>query len=549
MPSPKWWPLAFLVWIEGNLPGQTVLTLPLDHWIYAALDDLRAHNLIPYQSAALRPWTVDECLRQTQDAEKSLNRLENDIADRVLVEFLRKTIRKSREELMRWKEGGVKLVSLYQRFGGLAGSPLNDGYHSGQTWSTDFGRPIVEGAHGVSGISAFASIGRGAFYFRGEARQHQDLPLPGASVRSLMARLDGIPEEQFALQPQRSATRVLEAYAAVQWRNIAISAGKQALWWGPTFDAPLSFSTNAEPTENLRISTVSPFRLPGRLASAGPLRLEMSIGRLGGHQHTWRPWFNAQKIVFLPLPDLEFGFTRWSIFWGEGHPRTFRSLARNIFSLTSPETQGGAFDPDDPGDRKGGFDFKWRLPGPLRGTTLYADSYSEDDPSPLAAPRRAALAGGFHLAKLPWDPRHDLRFEFAATDPLGTSVNLNYWNNQYRSGNTNLGYPLGSWVGRAGRALSAWSGWRAAADSRILLGFQHLKIDGDFLPGGGTQSRGHLRVAWPVGQDWRVETFFQVERYWLPVLGPRRVTTSAWITLTYHPMLCILGCQPTTTSR
>lgn len=532
-----------LGWMAVTAVAQSAITVPLDHWIYPALDDLRAHHLVSHQTSALKPWTVAECLRQAREARNRLMSHEFKTEDPKLAELLRKTIERIEDELMQWSSGRITLFSLYQRVGVLAGTPLQDGFHFGQTWSADFGRPIVRGAHGVSGVSATAGFGPAAFYFRGEARQHRALPLPDAAAISLMARLDGIPEDQFTPQPQRSATRVLEAYAALQWRNAVVSVGKQALRWGPTLDTPLSFSTNAEPTENARLSSASPFRLPVLSRWLGPVRMEIVLGKLGGHQHTWRPWFNAQKIVLLPSADVELGFTRWSIFWGEGHPITLRSLARNIFSAISPETNGGPFDRDDPGDRKGGFDFKWRLPGMLRGTTLYADSYSDDDASPIIAPRRAAVAGGLHLARLPWDRRNDLRLEFASTDPLGTSANLNYWNNQYRSGNTNLGYPLGSWAGRAGRVLSAWSGWRTNGDRRVLFGLQHLKVDPSFLPGGGTQTRGNVRAVWAMKKDWRVEGFFQVERHWLPVLGPRRFTASAWITVVYQPMLCLTGCQ------
>ena len=47
--------------------------IPLDSWIYPALERLGAMGFIPGQSSAIRPWTRQECLRQLRVAEDLAN--------------------------------------------------------------------------------------------------------------------------------------------------------------------------------------------------------------------------------------------------------------------------------------------------------------------------------------------------------------------------------------------------------------------------------------------------------------------------------------------
>ena len=74
-----------------------------------------------------------------------------------------------------------------------------------------------------------------------------------------------------------------------------------------------------------------------------------------------------------------------------------------------------------------------------------------------------------------------------------------------------MGLPLGSWTGRAGRAISAWTGHSFSANRRIEFGYQHLKIDGTFLPGGATQNRASIKATWQIRPHWLLEGYLQGE--------------------------------------
>ena len=335
-----------------------------------------------------------------------------------------------------------------------------------------------------------------------------------------------------------SRFRLLDTYAGVRAGDFEISIGKQSMWWGPTHDAPLSFSDNAEPTRNLRISSAHPFRLPVFLGRLGDIRGEFVIGKLGGQSYTWHPWFNAQKVTFKLTANLEIGFTRWSLFWGVGHPITVASFLQNFRSTNSPRGAAG-LGGGDPGDRKGGFDFRYRIPRLRNWLTIYSDSYCDDDPSPLAAPRRAAINPGIYLAHVPGLPRLDFRLESPSTTPLGLDQggDFLYFNQEYRSGNTNYGTLLGNAVGRDGRAVAGWATYHLTARSQLELGYRDLKGSTRFLPGGSTQSDGTLRASVPLGREIFADVLFQYERFWIPLLGGPKTNVSASVQLTWEPKL------------
>jgi hypothetical protein len=519
----------------------------MDSWIYGALDRLAVFGLIPSQITGLRPWTRAECRRQTLEAEERFQRslgeytphpMAGDLSE-IGVEVADLLSALHRElDSPGPSASSITLQSVYTRNGVIAGPALNDSFHFGQTWTGDNGRPFGRGWNSYTGFAANAESGRFVAYMSGEY-QHAPAsdPYPLA-VRQAISTMDWIPLQPAVARSDTSRFRAIEAYVGFRLGDLEFTVGKQALWWGPTYDAPLSFSNNAEPTKNLRISTMHPLRL-GLL---GEVRGEFIIGKLGGQQYTWRPWFNAQKLSFKLTDNLEMGFTRWSIFWGVGHPITLGSFLRNFTDLNgtpspSPGDQGGMVR-NDPGDRKGGFDFRYRIPGLRNWLTLYTDSYSDDDPSPLAAPRRAAINPGIYLTRVPGIPHLDFRVEAPSTTPLGLDTEAGtfiYWNTQYRSGNTNYGQLLGSWVGRDGRAEEAWATYRFSPRNKIEVGFRQLKGSAKFIPGGSTQSDVSLQSSYGLSRDLSADFFVQYEKFYVPLLGPRRNNLSSWIQLTWQP--------------
>lgn len=500
--------------------------IPIDSWIYATLDRLAALGLIPSQTSGLRPWTRTECKRQLVEAEGRLAHSDarlNTEATRLVGELRRGL-----------DAAPFAIDSVYLREGIIAGPALTDSFHFGQTWTNYSGRPFGQGWNTYDGFAGHAEWNRFFAFVDGEYQHAPAISPYPLSVRQTLAELDEIPLQPAAAGSSTNRFRALDTYIGARFGDFEFSVGKQTLFWGPTADSPLSFGDNAEPTKNFRASTVHPIPLPGPLHHFGEVRAEFVLGKLGGQRYTWRPWFNAQKITFKLAEDIEVGFTRWSILWGAGHPMTIGSFTRNLTSVNSRDDDFGRL---DPGDRKGGFDFRLRVPGLRNWLTLYSDSYCDDDPSPLAAPSRAAITPGIYLARVPGVSHLDLRVEAPSTKPMegdmgGTFI---YWNSQYKSGNTNYGYLIGNAAGRDARVIDARATYWFSAKNKFSAEYRDLKGGSTFLPGGMTQNDGSLRGSFYVSGAWSVDIFVQYERFWVPLLGGPMRNLSSLVQLTCTP--------------
>jgi hypothetical protein len=329
----------------------------------------------------------------------------------------------------------------------------------------------------------------------------------------------------------------LDMYAGVEMGEYALTFGKQSLWLGPAESGPLMVSDNAEPTYMLRLSRTTPLVLPSIFRHLGPVRVEFLFSKLSGHQFPQRPFFNLQKVSFHPTPNLEFGFTRASLWGGVGHPFTFHSLLRNFGSVVSPGSAPG--DRNDPGDRKAGFDFSYRIPGLRNWLTLYSDSYADDELSPLDNPRRSAINPGIYLSHFPGISKLDFRAEAVSTQ-LVTSFDLGprffYWNNQYHDANLNKGFLFGNSTGRDGRSYQGWSTYHFSAASSLQFSYREIKTSSIALPGGGTQNDASTRFLWQFRRQWSAETFVQYERWLIPSLRPGvQHDVIGQLQITFHP--------------
>ena len=537
--------------VDDDHSGST--NVPMDSWIYPALERLGALGLIPSQSVSIRPWTRQECRRQTKEVEDILygfGSLDVDVdagtrreAERLIPNL---------EYELREPDGASTMTveSAYTRGGTIAGPALTDGFHFGQTWTNDLGRALNRGSSEVSGGSIRAVSGRFFLYSRQEVQKTPGTAAVTPAESLLFNQLDNVsflapgnavpPSAIIQPRPALAASfspRAVEMYAGAAFAGTALSFGKQEIFWGPTTMGPLSFSSNAEPTYNLRWVVTRPHPIP-LFPSLGSFRFDLVFGKLSGHHAPARPYFNGQKLDVTLGRNFEMSYTRWSILWGVGHPMTLRTLGRNLFSSGSTGTNFAYGDRADPGDRKSGFDFRLHLPGFSRLITLYADSYADDEPIPVDAPRRVAWHPGIYLARLPKLPHADLRIEMASSEELsrdegGTRI---YINNQYRDGNTNKGFLLGNAVGRDARSFEGRTGYWFSARTRVELGFRQTKGGLSYLPGGSTISDAFVNGSYALRKDWSVDVFVQHERFLVPSYLPgAQVNESARLQLTWTP--------------
>lgn len=526
--------------------------VPMDSWVYPALERLAAMGFIPGQSVSIRPWTRQECLRQLRVAEDQID-MEQYNSPRLISEARRlmADLQHEFETEPNYYES-LSLESVYARYGTIAGPALTDSFHFGQTWWNDFGRPLGRGGSAIAGYSVRANYGRLFFYDRQELQRSPGNPAESPAINQLINVLDRLPnfgDPTIQPIPERSAytrQRPIELYAGVAFEGNALSFGKQELYWGPTTTGPLAFSSNAEPTYNLRLVSTRPHPIP-LVPSLGTYRFDIVLGKLSGHSYPARPWFNGQKLDINFGDNLEMSFTRWSIFWGVGHPITLHTFKNNVFSFNSTGDitngnggSGGYGDRADPGDRKSNFDFSYRLPFLRRAVTLYADAYSDDDPSPIDAPRRAAWSPGIYFARLPLLPHMDLRVEAVSSQGLVNDFGGQHFfiNNQYLDGNTNKGFLLGNAVGRDGRAIEARSSYWFSARTRVEAGYRQNKGGIQFLPGGSTITDGFLNSSYAFNHHWQAQLFTQYERFLIPsYMSGSQHNVSGWLQVTWTPEL------------
>jgi len=514
--------------------------VPLDSWIYPALDRLAGMGLIQSAFEGMKPWTRNECVRLLQEASE-LVEVEGQggpEADKIY-RLLETEFRDELEDHGADSRIRAKVESVYARVTAISGAPLTDGNHFGQTLINDFGRQYQEGFNSIDGFSAWTTAGRWVGYVRGEYEHAPSAPAPSQAARQYIFSVDNIP----AVPPATpfaavNRFRLLDAYVGLNFENWQISFGKQSLWWGPIAGGPLMFSDNAVPVNMFRINRVSPFKLPSILGWLGPIRLEWFLGQFSGHQFVFRtdtgivgqfgspigrqPFLQGQKISLKPSPNLEFSVSVTTVFAGGPTPLTFHNLFKS-YSISNGNMTQPQGSPSDPGDRRSGVDFSYKVPGMRDWLTFYGEAFTEDEFSPLGYPRKSAIYGGIYMPRIPGIPKLDLRLEGGSTVPpdFPDCNGCFYVNGRYPDGSyTNLGNLVGSWLGRAGQGGQAWSTYWLTSRNKIQFNYRHQKVSGQYLPQGGTLNDGGVRADFWVGTAVMLSGSVQYEKWNYPLLDP-----------------------------
>jgi hypothetical protein len=197
----------------------------------------------------------------------------------------------------------------------------------------------------------------------------------------------------------------------------------------------------------------------------------------------------------------------------------------------------------DPGDRRSGVDWTYRLPKLRRWLTFYGDAFSDDQISPIAYWDRSAISAGLYLSQFPKISKLDFRVEGVYTDvPAGGALSHGffYFNSRFLSGYTNNGNLIGSWIGREGQGAQAWTNYWFTPRTRLQLNFRHQKVSQQFIPGGGTLTDFGVLTDFSLKPGLAVNVSVQHERWLFPVIQPgsaRNVTASVGITFEPHKLL------------
>ncbi len=498
----------------------------LDSWVYPALERLAAQGVIVHPFLGLRPWTRGAIYAMLADAEITE-------ASQPLVEAIR-------QELWRPAILGrdIYLDELYTRTQFLAGTPLNDSYHFGQTIVNDFGRPYGQGWQQLNGFAAWAEHGRFSLFVRGEHQRYPSVPGEAATAAAIIAVQDTNPARPYTGRPAGEAFRLLDSFATVAWLGQEISFGKQSYWWGPGSASAMMLSNNAEPFYSLRINRTLPLTIPLLSRLLGPIRYDNYFGKLSGHSYPRQPFFYGQKISFSPTQNLELGFARDAVIAGDDStPMTFATFWTSFFSTSS----GTHNNPNRnvAGARHGSFDFRYRIPGARNWLTVYTDALVHDDISPVDAPRRSAITSGVYLARLPGMPKLDLHVEGGSSDIPASARGgkFFYYEGVYRDAYLNKGNLLGSWIGREGTGGAAWATYWFNPRGTVQAGYRTLRVSRSFVPQGqGQQSGfGELQYRWHSGVG--LQFHLQAERWAAPALTAKpQINITSQFQISWRPV-------------
>ena len=508
--------------------------VPLDGWVYPAIERLAALGYVQTAYLGMRPWARMECARLIEEAEDGMPYLGdrgNGQGQRILV-ALESEFKEESSRLNGGANAGLGVDSVYIRSIIIAGSPLRDGYHFAQTIVNDYGRLYGAGINQLTGMDFSGAAGNFSFSARGEYQHAPRVISDSPAVLETIAVEDGVVNGV----PDGTSTidrlRLIEGSIGLTFNNVKISFGKQNLWWGPGESGSLLMSDNADPVTMLQIDNVSPFELPGLSSLLGPVRVTWFLGQLSGQRWVYnpapaagldsnvapqylvgpnfnpQPFLHGNKIGFHPTANLEFGMGMTAIFGGPGLPFTWHEFVRSYYSHSANIAA-------NPAKRFASFDLTYRVPGIRNWMTFYLDSMVGDEVSPIGS-TRPMLNPGLYFPQLPKVSKVELRMEGFKADPrLGTI----YIDRRYHSGYTNDGNLMGSWIGRQALGGQAWLKYSFTPRTSLQLNYRHQEVD-HYLAGGGRLNDFSLTGGCRLGTNTALSAKAQYETWYFSALSP-----------------------------
>ena len=549
-------------------PGDTLGSayIPVDSWVYPAMMRLYSLGYLDSMYLSMRPYTRRSALHILQASEDAILGSDDARAQEILSALLSELTDEgiTSEKIAQTQRGTVYGVqSVYTRMMGVSGPILQDSFHLGQTFFNDYGRPEETGFNNITGFSTLEEQGPFSLYVRGEYQHAPSGPGYSQALSATLSNLDHqipfsgyndpqptIPTGPIAAQ---NPFRLVEATLSYHILGHEISGGKSDAWLGPGMGSAMDWSSNAENIYSFRINRVEPLKIPLLSRILGPVRYDFFYGSLKGHTDPNDDYVHSEMFSFQPTRDFQFAFQRTIVFGGEGHePVTLHTFLKGFFSVndTDPTLK---YSRDDPGARFSDFSFSYRLPFVRNYLTLYADSETHDDVTPISAPRRASYRPGIYLSQFPGMKRLSLRVEGVSTD-CSTSVCQGgqeaYIEVVQKQAYTNKGNIMGDWIGREAKGGQAWLTYHLSGNEWVDVQYMHKQTPGDFIPGtynattnsygpgGTTQNQFRVDVVKRIGPDVEVNGWYQHERWVAPIYMPGVQSNNAvTVQVTFFPKL------------
>ena len=169
--------------------------VPMDSWMYPAMDRLHGLGFADSAYLGLRPWTRRGMQRVIEESSQDPDLPGNAQAQEIVTAIERELGDEAADDEGDFFYG---CEGLYTRMQGIAGLTLRDSFHLGQTIANDYGRPYQPGFNTVDGAAGSVEYGRFSLYARGE---YQHAPGAAGYSPSLVATLSNIDDVPLATNP------------------------------------------------------------------------------------------------------------------------------------------------------------------------------------------------------------------------------------------------------------------------------------------------------------------------------------------------------------
>ncbi len=492
--------IGILSFPQFSLGAPPTANLPLDSWVYPALDKLCGLGLIDSSLQGTRPYSRAEAARQAREA---WSKAADGHVPQAVIQLLLRLRREFRDQLAE-NESGRELVT------GSYFKPIR---------SLDMEYRFSDGEEArFPGTNAQQSPVNYNNFGIDYANRHNLQATVESEMRLTRFFLLNL-RPCFLLEEQDeggagSGLRLLEGKGALELGGVEISAGRQALWWGQGRHGSLILTNNAKPLDMVRVTNPSPILLPWILKYLGPFRFDAFWSRLEEEREIPKPYFAGLRLTIKPFPWLELGGSRTAIFGGEG--RSDIGISDFITILGGKNINGRS----DTSDQLAALDFRLRLPF-LGGGELYGEWGGEDEAGSFLS--NMAFLGGVYLPHLEPSDRISLRLEYADLSHIDDNSLPWYQHYIYQSGYTYRGKILGHAAG--GTARDVYGEIRTLLPAGVTL-----SVACDYQSRGSNQAvkEKHLQPA--IGLEWQFRnnltfstryTYDHVENFGYTSHGPR----------------------------
>ena len=134
----------------------------------------------------------------------------------------------------------------------------------------------------------------------------------------------------------RTEVRLHKGYAKLTVANFDIQAGRDSLWWGPSYHGALLMSNNAKPFDMIKISNPGPVLLPWVFSYLGPVQFNVIFAQLNDERHGQEmanPFLYGVRLGLKPLPILEVGASQLAMFGGPGYRDKKHMKPRHLYKI------------------------------------------------------------------------------------------------------------------------------------------------------------------------------------------------------------------------